>query len=120
MENYRRCAESVSTGASCDEDRDRKFVGGVGKDMDFPIEHVLLTARKKATRLTKKTKEWRAIYRRRASIERLNGRLKAHRRLNNVTVRGRFKVRVHSWLSIIVCQAHALVTGSRRSVRAVA
>ena len=76
-------------------------------------------AHKKATRLTKKTKEWRAIYRRRASIERLNGRLKAHRRLNNVTVRGRFKVRVHSWLSIIVCQAQALATGSRISVRKV-
>ena len=50
----------------------------------------------------------------------VNGLLKAHRRLNNLTVRGRFKVRVHAWLSIIVCQAHAVATGSKISVRQVA
>lgn len=74
---------------------------------------------KKAFAKTKRTAEWRAIYSRRIAVERLNGRLKAHRRLNNVTVRGRFKVRVHAFLSIIVCQAQALATGSRISVRKV-
>lgn len=75
---------------------------------------------KKAAARTPKTKEWREIYSRRVSIERLNGRLKSHRRLNHVNVRGRFKVRVHAMLSIIVCQAQALATGSRQSVRKVA
>jgi hypothetical protein len=66
-----------------------------------------------------KTPEWQAIYNRRVSIERPNGRLKGHRRLNHVNVRGRFKVRVHAMLSIIVCQAQALATGTRASVRGV-
>lgn len=74
---------------------------------------------KKAVANTEKTAEWKAIYNRRVSIERLNGRLKSHRRLDAVTVRGRFKVRIHAMLSIIVCQAQALATGSRASVRKV-
>ena len=60
------------------------------------------------------------IYNRRVAVERLNGRLKAHRKLNAVRVRGRFKVRTHAMRSVIVCQAHALATGSRASVRKVA
>ena len=75
---------------------------------------------KKAVAKTPRTREWNAIYNRRQAVERLNGRLKAHRRLNSLTVRGRFKVRVHAWLSIIVCQAQAVATGSRNSVRKVA
>ena len=75
---------------------------------------------KRAVAKTARTKEWNAIYSRRQAVERLNGRLKAHRRLNSLTVRGRFKVRVHAWLSIIVCQSQAVATGSRQSVRKVA
>jgi IS5 family transposase len=75
---------------------------------------------KKATARTVKTPEWKAIYNRRVSIERLNGRLKAHRKLNSVRTRGRFKVRVHAMLSIIMCQAQALATGCRASVRKIA
>lgn len=75
---------------------------------------------KKATARTVKTPEWKAIYNRRVSIERLNGRLKDFRRLDHVNVRGRFKVRVHAMLSVLVCQAQALATGSRQSVRKVA
>ena len=67
-----------------------------------------------------KTPEWNVIYKQRTSIERLNGRLKGFRKLNQVRVRGRFKVRIHAMMSIIVCQAHALATGSRESVRKVA
>lgn len=48
------------------------------------------------------------IYDRRSSIERVFGRLKCHRRLNNVTVRRRYKVTVHCFLSLIVVQAQAL------------
>ena len=75
---------------------------------------------KKAYRATDMNPEWRELYRRRVSIERLNGRLKAHRRLNSVRVRGRFKVRIHVMLSVIVLQAQALATGARDSVRKVA
>lgn len=74
-------------------------------------------AHKKATAKTAKTPEWKAIYNRRTAIERLNGRLKAHRRLNSVRVRGRFKVGLHAMLSVVVCQALALATGCRASVR---
>lgn len=66
-----------------------------------------------------KTPEWTAIYNKRTSIERLNGRLKGFRRLDSVRVRGRFKVRLHAMLSAIVCQALGLATTSRASVRAV-
>lgn len=80
----------------------------------------LLPGHKRAFARLVKTPEWTLIYNKRTSIERLNGRLKSHRRLDAVTVRGRFKVRVHAMLSIIVCQAQALATGSRQSVRKVA
>ncbi len=54
------------------------------------------------------TEEWQAIYNRRSSIERLFGRLKCYRRLNNVTVRRIQKVTVYCFLSLIVVQAQAL------------
>ena len=69
---------------------------------------------------TPKTAEWKMLYNRRIAIERLNGRLKAHRRLNDVRVRGRLKLKVHAMLSTIVCQAQALATETRASVRKVA
>ncbi len=58
--------------------------------------------------LPTETEEWQAIYRRRTSIERLFGRLKGYRRLNNITVRRIRKVTVHCFLSLIVVQAQAL------------
>ena len=75
---------------------------------------------KKAFAKTVKTPEWKAIYNRRVAIERVNGRLKEHRRLNALRGRGKFKVRIHAFLSTIVCQAQALATGSLMSVRKVA
>jgi len=54
------------------------------------------------------TKEWKTTYSKRTSIERLFGRLKNHRRLNNITVRGSYKVMVHSLIPLIVTQASAL------------
>ena len=67
-----------------------------------------------------KTAEWRMVYDRHVAVERLNGRLKEHRELNAVRVRGRFKARIHAVLSIIVSQAQALATKSRVSVRRIA
>lgn len=75
---------------------------------------------KRAVAKTPKTPEWRMIYNRRTAIESLNGRLKSHRKLNAVRVRGCMKVRNHVQLSTIVCQALALATESRDLVRKVA
>ena len=63
---------------------------------------------------------WKTVYKQRSAIERLNGRLKAFHKLDDLRVRGRFKVRVHAMLSALVTQAQALATGSRVSVRKVA
>ena len=56
------------------------------------------------------TKEWLTIFDRRSSIERLFSRLKEQRRLNNITVRGKRKVTVHCFLSMIVVQGQALAS----------
>ncbi len=63
--------------------------------------------------------EWQEVFDRRTSIERVWARLKAHRRLNSLRVRGISKVKVHCLLSVIVSQAHALATGRRAVVRRV-
>lgn len=63
--------------------------------------------------------KWQEIFDRRTSIERMFARLKAHRKLNSLRVRGIRKVRVHCLLSIIAMQAHALATKRRASVRRV-
>ena len=70
-----------------------------------PIIKVNLSHKKA---LFPETEEWRRIYGRRTSIERLFGRLKGYRRLNNITVRRMRKVTVHCFLSLIVIQAQAL------------
>jgi len=59
-------------------------------------------------RLPDETPEWQAIFNRRTAVERVFGRMKNHRRLNNITVRRRRKVTVHSLIPIIVTQAVAL------------
>ncbi len=41
-------------------------------------------------------------------VERVFSRLKEHRRLNNITVRGKRKVTIHCYLSLMVVQAHAM------------
>jgi transposase len=54
------------------------------------------------------TPEWQLIFNRRTAVERAFGRMKNHRRLNNITVRRRRKVTVHSLIPVIVTQAVAL------------
>lgn len=65
------------------------------------------------------TKEWQRLYNRRTAIERLFGRLKCYRRLNNVTVRRIQKVTVHCFLSLIVVQAQALHSALNNRVSSV-
>jgi transposase len=54
------------------------------------------------------TPEWQLIFNRRTAVERAFGRMKNHRRLNNITVRRRLKVTIHSLIPVIVTQAAAL------------
>jgi transposase len=74
-------------------------------------------AHKKA--LFPETEEWKAIYNRRSSIERIFSRLKGYRRLNNITVRRIHKVTVHCFLSLIVVQAQALHSATSNQVSSV-
>lgn len=92
----------------------RSALGIAGAGIDPNPTH------RKALAETVKTAEWKMIYNRRTAIERLNSRLKGHRRLDSVRVRGRGKVLVHALLAVIVCQAQAVATESRASVRKVA
>ncbi|MFC2058776.1 transposase [Chloroflexota bacterium] len=69
-------------------------------------------AHKRAARAYPETPEWQLIYNRRTSVERVFSRLKGHRKLNYVRVRGIQKVTVHCLLSLIVMQAKALHTTS--------
>jgi len=62
------------------------------------------------------TEGWKSLYNRRSSIERVFGRLKCYRRLNNVTVRRIQKVTVHCFLSLIVVQAQALHSAMNNQV----
>lgn len=54
------------------------------------------------------TEGWDNLYRLRGSVERVFSRLKAFRRLDNVTLRGLEKVILHCQLSVMVMQAMAL------------
>ena len=68
----------------------------------------IIKARKGEKRIADETPEWQLIFNRRTAVERVFGRMKNHRRLNNVTVRHRRKVTVHSLIPVIVTQAVAL------------
>lgn len=72
---------------------------------------------KRAMKAYPESPEWQLIYNRRTSVERLFARLKAHRKLNSLRVRGINKVGVHCLLSVIALQAQVLATRRRASVR---
>jgi transposase len=68
----------------------------------------IIKARKTDRWITDETPEWQLIFDRRTAVERVFSRMKTQRRLNNVTVRSRRKVSVHSLIPVIVTQAMAL------------
>jgi transposase len=68
----------------------------------------IIKSRKTDKSIANETPEWKLLYDRRVAVERCFSRMKGHRRLNNVTVRGRRKVSVHSLIPVIVTQAVAL------------
>jgi len=68
----------------------------------------IIKSRKTDKSLADETHEWKLLYDRRVAVERVFSRMKGHRRLNNITVRRRRKVSVHSLIPVIVTQAVAL------------
>ena len=63
--------------------------------------------------IDEETEDWKLIFNRRTAVERVFGRMKNHRRLNNITVRRRRKVTVHCLIPVIVTQAMALAFPDR-------
>ena len=63
---------------------------------------------KRAVARQERIPEWRALFRHRTSVERVNSRLKAFYKLDSIRVRGQLKVRVHAFMSVISLQARAL------------
>ena len=74
---------------------------------------------KKAQEEYPETPDWQLIYNRRTSVERVFSRLKGHRKLNYIRVRGIRKVLIHCLMSVIVSQAQVLATGNGGLVRKV-
>ena len=77
-------------------------------------------AHKKAVKLHSLTPEEKITYHRRISVEQAFGRLKCHRKLNSIRVRGIDKVTLHCFLSVIVLQSQAVATNFRALMRKVA
>lgn len=74
---------------------------------------------KKALKAYPETEFWRFIYNRRTCVERLFARLKCHRKLNHIRVRGIQKVRIHCLMALVVYLAQVASTGSNGLVRKV-
>jgi len=55
--------------------------------------------------LARESKKWTRLYRKRTAVERVNARLKDYLLLDNLTVRGMRKVRVHVGLGLLVLLA---------------
>ncbi len=68
---------------------------------------------KKAVKKWETESDWKTIYNRRTSIERVNGRLKGFFALDDIRVRGKAKVSVHAHLAVMALQARALAFPSR-------
>ena len=71
-------------------------------------EPIIKVNKRRNKSITEETAEWQSIFNRRTAVERVFSRMKNYRRLNNITVRRRRRVTVHSLLPVIVTQAMAL------------
>ncbi len=71
-------------------------------------EPIIKVNKRRNKSIIEETVEWQSIFNRRTAVERVFSRMKTQRRLNNITVRRRRKVTVHSLLPVIITQAMAL------------
>ncbi|MCH8066006.1 MAG: transposase [Chloroflexi bacterium] len=63
------------------------------------------------------SKEWKTLYNKRVSVERVFGRLKGYRKLNAIRTRGMAKVWLHVALSVLTMNAAAVVNAASGNVR---
>ena len=63
------------------------------------------------------SKEWKALYNKRVSVERVFGRLKGYRKLNAVRTRRMAKVWLHVALSQLAMNAAAVVNAGGNNIR---
>ena len=75
---------------------------------DGPLNPNNLPAYERYTPFPYGSKEWKAIYAKRSSVERVNSRLKECRRLEGHCFRGLAKLTTHAMLSVVVMQATAV------------
>jgi transposase len=69
--------------------------------------------------LARESKKWSKLYKRRTAAERVNARLKDYLQLDQLTVRGLAKVKVHTALGLVVLLAGALAMAQEGRVEAV-
>jgi len=69
--------------------------------------------------LWRESKKWRRLYRKRTAVERVNGRLKEYLLVDDVTIRGLPKVRMHLSLALLMMLAGAWAMASRERFAAV-
>jgi IS5 family transposase len=70
---------------------------------------------RKLCSIPRDSEEWNAVYSKRTAVERVNSKLKEHRRLNSHCHRGLLKVRIHCLMSVLslVITALAAVNANR-------
>ena len=73
---------------------------------------------KKYVAKTEKTPDWKALFKRRTAVERVNARLKGFYKLNDARVRGHLKVTGHALLANIVLLGQAVACPSKAWARA--
>jgi hypothetical protein len=69
--------------------------------------------------LARESKKWSKLYKRRTAAERVNARLKDYLQLDQLTLRGLAKVKVHTALGLVVLLAGALAMAQEGRVAAV-
>lgn len=79
----------------------------------FRAEPIIKSPKTHKKWISDETPDWQLIFNRRTSVERVFGRMKTQRRLNNITVRRKHKVTIHSLIPVIVTQAMALAYPSK-------
>ncbi len=66
--------------------------------------------------LARESKRWLRLYKHRTAVERVNARLKDYLQLDELTVRGLAKVKVHAGMGLLVMLAGALAVAQEGRV----
>lgn len=88
-----------------------------GPGFNKPLESAFRTLSWQQIPFSYNSKEWRALYNKRVSVERVFGRLKTYRKLNAIRTRRMPKVWLHVALSLLAMNAAAVVNVASGNVR---